>query len=57
MPLPWEQIGQVGPVGAPPIALPPWEQPKPPRKTLADPITGLFPGQKHPLDIPDFLRR
>jgi hypothetical protein len=22
-----------------------------------DPVTGLWPGQQHPLDIPDFLRR
>jgi hypothetical protein len=22
-----------------------------------DPVTGLWPGQRHPLDVPDFLRR
>jgi hypothetical protein len=55
MPLPWETPPQPEPptLTLAPFALPP----KPPRKTLADPITGLFPGQKHPLDIPDFLKR
>jgi hypothetical protein len=34
----------------------PWEQPPRP-ELVKDPATGLWPGQKHPEDIPDFLRR
>jgi hypothetical protein len=45
MTLPWEA----------PTPVPP---PKPPRPDLAkDPVTGLWPGQRTPEDLPDFLRR
>ncbi len=42
----------------------PWEQPPEPVKDVAirpelqrDPLTGLLPGQRDPLDLPDFLNR
>ncbi len=42
----------------------PWEQPPEPIKDVAvrpelqrDPLTGLLPGQRDPLDLPDFLNR
>jgi hypothetical protein len=42
----------------------PWENTKPrmpweplPPALIKNPLTGLWPGQQHPLDIPDFLRR
>lgn len=31
----------------------PWE---PDPLTVRNPTTGLWPGQEHPLDIPDFIR-
>ena len=31
----------------------PWERPE----LIKDPMTGLYPGQRDPLDIPDFLKR
>lgn len=35
----------------------PWET-KPVRPELMkDPVTGLYPGQQHPDDVPGFLRR
>lgn len=32
----------------------PWE--KPVRPELQEDANGLYPGQQHPLDIPDFIR-
>ena len=31
----------------------PWERDP---ETVPDAVTGLYPGQRHPLDIPDFIR-
>lgn len=46
--LPWEKPE------IPALALP-WATPSRPELTK-DPVTGLWPGQAHPMDIPDFLK-
>lgn len=49
MTFPWEAVPYVV---HPPVKLP-WVRPE----LVKDPVTGLYPGQRHPDDIPDFLRR
>lgn len=34
----------------------PWEKPEPRQPGLTKDANGLFAGQQHPLDIPDFLK-
>lgn len=52
MPLPWETPQPEPEKPSAPFALPPVDP-----IYVKDPVTGLYPGQRHELDIPDFLRR
>lgn len=39
------------------VFTPPWDWERRNPLLVKNPVTGLWPGQKHPLDIPQFLRR